>query len=68
MKVSELITMLSTANPDAVIVVPASDHSYAKVRAIPSTAIKSSYGLSEDFDEKLERGETRIDVVVFEYA
>jgi hypothetical protein len=66
MNVGQLRTLLANAPDDAVILVPASDHSYREVRAVLTTALGSKRdGYMEDFGEEFnESNAPRVQAVV----
>jgi hypothetical protein len=63
-QVQELVKAIKE-NPDVMLVTPGHDHSYVSVQPEVTTAIRSRYGLSEDFGQELDEEEARIKVICF---
>jgi hypothetical protein len=62
--VKKLREMLANVSDDALLVVPGQDHNYRVADVHATTAIRSKYGLEEDFKTNLEEFETRIEVLL----
>jgi len=62
--VKKLREMLADVDENALLVVEGCDHNYRVADVHATTALKTKYGIEEDFKTNVEAGEERIQVLL----